>query len=281
MQYFDTEKLKGLIKDFYTITQMRITVFDADFNELIAYPEERAAICRYVRGNSPRADATCKECDKQACLAAARSLSPYIYKCHLGLTEIISPILFDGTVIGYLFFAHIFAFDSREKGVAALTAACLRFSNINAKDVEKLTAEMPIFDKNYTLAASRLLSTVASYLYFERASYIKSEDVTLKIDEYISDNLTDNLTVKALSKLFGIGKTRLYLLTRELYREGLAKHVKNLRLEKAKKLLLENSDLSLSDVAERSGLGDYNYFIAQFKARYGVTPKRYAKSAKK
>ena len=47
-----------------------------------------------------------------------------------------------------------------------------------------------------------------------------------------------------------------------------------LRLENAKKQL-EDTDMTLFDIAVSNGFGSDNYFIRMFKKRYGITPKRY------
>ena len=39
---FDLEKLRGLLKDFYAISHIRITVFDENLNELVSYPDKVA-----------------------------------------------------------------------------------------------------------------------------------------------------------------------------------------------------------------------------------------------
>ena len=41
---FDIAKLHSLLKDFYQLTKIRITVFDDSFRELTSYPDEIAAI---------------------------------------------------------------------------------------------------------------------------------------------------------------------------------------------------------------------------------------------
>ena len=46
---FDRVKLQELLRDFYTITRIRITVLDDGFQELAAYPRERPAFCRLLR----------------------------------------------------------------------------------------------------------------------------------------------------------------------------------------------------------------------------------------
>ena len=51
-------------------------------------------------------------------------------------------------------------------------------------------------------------------------------------------------------------------------------YLTNFRMEKAKKLLL-STPLSVAEVAERSGYGDYRVFTKVFKKSEGVTPSQY------
>lgn len=46
---FDLVKLHSLLKDFYTLTRIRICVFDENFNELASYPESLPLFCRTLR----------------------------------------------------------------------------------------------------------------------------------------------------------------------------------------------------------------------------------------
>ena len=55
---------------------------------------------------------------------------------------------------------------------------------------------------------------------------------------------------------------------------GFLAYLTNLRMEKAKKLLL-STPLSVAEVAERSGYGDYRVFSKVFKKSEGVTPAQY------
>ena len=59
---------------------------------------------------------------------------------------------------------------------------------------------------------------------------------------------------------------------------GIAAHIRNLRIEKARKLLTEQSGLSLAEVASECGFDDYNYFITVFKRIAGMPPKAYAQT---
>ena len=46
---FDIAKLHSLLKDFYQLTKIRITVFDDSFRELTSYPDEIADFCKLIR----------------------------------------------------------------------------------------------------------------------------------------------------------------------------------------------------------------------------------------
>ena len=49
-----------------------------------------------------------------------------------------------------------------------------------------------------------------------------------------------------------------------------------LRLKKSVMLLL-NPELSISEIAERTGFSDSNYFCRQFRNHYGTSPQKYRK----
>lgn len=59
---FNYEKLGSLLKDFYTLTGIRIVVFDDKKKQIAAFPELRPAICNYIRTN-PNAECACSACD--------------------------------------------------------------------------------------------------------------------------------------------------------------------------------------------------------------------------
>ncbi len=61
--YFNKEELLNVIHDFYILTKIRITIFDAEYNEILSYPDRKAEICEYLRGNKDF-DHQCYLCDR-------------------------------------------------------------------------------------------------------------------------------------------------------------------------------------------------------------------------
>lgn len=88
---FDAEKLQKLLKDFYAITGIRITVFNENMQELVAYPKQVAPYCALIR-ESDEGLAACMDCDRQSCRVAAKKKKTHIYRCHAGFTEAVTPL---------------------------------------------------------------------------------------------------------------------------------------------------------------------------------------------
>lgn len=271
---FDLTKLNSLLKDFYNLTQIRITVFDDTFHELAAYPEQIAPFCRIIRTDK-QGEQECKLCDTRACEIAARRHSPYTYRCHAGLTESIAPLYLGNIVIGYLLFGHVFSYPSHEEGWEQIQQLCRNY-HIDMEALKEACWERPVIAEDYITSASHILHAVASYLCLERMVFLRQQELPVRIDEYISTHFTEDINAVSICKKFDIGKTQLYEIARQNYGIGIAEHIRNLRIEKAKRLL-EDSELPLAEIASRCGFSDYNYFITVFKRVVGVPPKKYAK----
>ncbi len=272
---FDLDKLDELLKDYYTVTEIRITVFDEDFNEITAYPKRRPALCEKARSLS-EINAKCRECDKYACKIAAKGQTPYIYKCHLGLTEIILPLIVNKEVFGYLFFGNIFSFENLDEGVKEIYKNISKYG-FAEKEVFSLCEKLPVKSNQYINASANLLSAVAAYLCLQKIAMTAKSDLGEAITDYIKCNFLSNISADVLCESFGIGRTKLYSIIKERTDCGLAEYVKRLRLSKAKELLEQNPDMKISEVAEKCGFMDYNYFIANFRSAYGSSPKKYSK----
>jgi len=273
---FDLEKLRPLLKDFYLLTKIRIMVYDENFRDLCSYPEQRAPICRLIRTNL-RADEACRQCDTAACRRASRQKEPYIYTCHAGLTEAIATIRVDTVIVGYLSFGHLFAYDDHETGIAKIWEQVGRYK-LPEEAVCDACKEQPLLSRDYILSAAHILHAVASLLVMERMAVLKKESIEVRLDRYLAENFTKPIDAKLLCNHFHIGKTKLYEILRQSYGCGLGEHLRRLRMEKAKALLEEQPQMTISEVAMACGYENYNYFIATFSKMVGRSPCQYRKN---
>ena len=270
---FDVAKLRELLKDFYFITGIRITVFDEGMRELAAWPERVAPWCALIRESAEGLRA-CMDCDRQACLAAAEKRKTHVYRCHAGLTEAVTPLYQGDMRIGFLLFGHVFPYATHEEGWMEIQRRCASLPVDRERLREALRQAVPM-GEDYVRAAAHILHAVASYLILERMATLKEDLLEVRLDAYIAAHYTEPLDAAKLARAMGIGKTQLYAVTQKLYRQGTAARIRELRMEKARTLLRERRDLPLAEVAWRCGYQDYNYFFTVFKREVGVTPREW------
>ncbi|WP_195421346.1 PocR ligand-binding domain-containing protein [Faecalicatena contorta] len=273
---FDISKLHSLLKDFYNLTKIRITVFDDAFHELTSYPDEIAPFCQIIRSSSAGA-AICHECDARACKIAAKKRTLYTYRCHAGLTESITPILMGNIVIGYLLFGHVFSYPSYEAGWNKIQKLCKSYE-LSMEDLKAACRRLPIIQADYITSASHIMQAVSSFLCIERMVSLRQQELPVQIDEYIQAHFTEDIDAVSIAQYFKIGKTKIYEIAKQNYGIGIAEYIRKLRIEKAKLLLSEQPDLTLAEIASECGFCDYNYFITVFKRVTGMPPKQYQKN---
>jgi len=274
---FDLDKLNSLLKDFHILTNIRITVFDDKFRELVAYPQHLSAFCHLIR-TDPKAYEACMKCDRESCQIASHRRKPYTYLCHAGMTESITPLYMGNIIIGYLFLGQIFSYSSKEEGWANIRKCCSKY-NIDLDFLIEVCRDRPLISREYLDSASQIMVAVASYLCLERMAFLKYEDLPSRIDAYISEHFTEDIDASHICDKFGIGKTSLYELSNQTFGMGIAQHIRELRMEKARHLLKESPQMRINEVAEACGFHDYNYFITIFKKMTGIPPRQYRKAA--
>ena len=272
---FNLEQLRALLRDFYQITKIRITVFDENRNELIAYPEQIPDFCKIVRSCEAGRKA-CAACDREACAKAFSQRSTFLYRCHAGLTEAVTPLIVNKILVGYLLFGHVFSYADHESGWRTIQERCKNLP-ADLEDLHLASMERPIIDQDYVRSATKILLAVASYLVIERMATLQTDQLAVKLDSYLTAHVSESLTAQDLCQIFGIGKTQLYKLSKELYGCGIAEHIRDMRLEKAKELLRTEPSLSLEEISERCGFHDYNYFNSVFSHTVGNPPGAWRK----
>ena len=267
---FDLTKLRNLLRDFYEITHIRITVFDENRNELISYPEEIAPFCKIVR-SCETGRLACATCDREACARAAKQRKTQIYRCHAGLTEAVTPLIVSDVLVGYLLFGHVFSYPNYDEGWQQIEASC-RELPLDQDALHTACLERPLISQDYVRSATHILLAVASYLVMERMATLQQDKLAVQLDQYISAHFTESIKAPELCRRFQIGKTQLYKISQQLYGCGIAEHLRDLRMGLAKELLTEQKELTLAEIAARCGYSDYNYFISVFSHTVGTSP---------
>lgn len=102
-----------------------------------------------------------------------------------------------------------------------------------------------------------------------------NEKLLNKIIQYIESNLTNyKLSVEDLSRHVGMSRGSLYTKVLELTGESPVEFIRSLKLNKAA-VLLDKSDMNVSQISYSVGFSTPNYFARAFKAKFNILPSEY------
>lgn len=105
--------------------------------------------------------------------------------------------------------------------------------------------------------------------------YEQSVSIANQVDLFILKYYLNEITVESLAENLGYSKEYLSRKYKETYSISIYQKIMNLRIEKAKKLLIESPYMEIQDVGEHVGYEDRYHFSKVFKQKTNFTPSDY------
>ena len=270
---FNLEKLNELLENFYNLTGISISVCDKDFNFVASKPQSINNYCLAIKLSKKGAD-MCFNSDKELFNQCKKTGQICSHICHAGMQDTAIPINHEGIILGYIIFGQT-------KGNNNLSYADIQKIaedyTINAETLWNTYQEINLCSNDKIISSGYILEVAIKYLLLANCINIRHNHLASEIADYIRENLCDKISIEDLCRKFFISKNKLYRLFQQNYNCTTHDYILNERLKTAK-LLLQTSDLSIYEIAVRSGITDYNYFTKVFKARVGSTPSQFRKN---
>lgn len=99
-----------------------------------------------------------------------------------------------------------------------------------------------------------------------------------KLNQIIKTNIDNpDFSVENLADLLNISRIQLYRKIKAMFDVNVSDYISNIRLEQAKSML-QNPELTISEIAYKTGFSSPNYFSTVFKNKFGVSPNVFRKS---
>ncbi len=108
----------------------------------------------------------------------------------------------------------------------------------------------------------------------EQKAEPQEERTIVSVTRYMQEHLAEEISLSVLAEEFHLSPQYISQLFKSEIGVGFLSYLTSIRMEKAKKLLLSTA-LSIAEVSEQSGYGDYRVFTKTFKKSEGVTPSQY------
>ncbi len=103
----------------------------------------------------------------------------------------------------------------------------------------------------------------------------ENKELYLSILAYLTYNMEKALSLTLVCRHFGISQTMLSKWFREFGHTSFNRYLTNIRIEKAKELLLAYPEMYIKDISKMVGYSDQFYFSRIFRTIVGVSPSDY------
>lgn len=273
---YDIETIEEFLSHFNKITNLTISFWDTELNQLTYQPTVMPRFCSLIK-SSPEGKKRCFMSDNALCSKCKESLISETHKCHAGLVDTAVPIMFDDKLFGFIMFGQV---------------KDPKHPKSTFEEIKKLGEELSLpvyelydaynslysFDGEIIESASKILNATMYYLYSSGCKFTENELIT-RIDKWISDNLSSAISVSIICHEFDVSKNKLYALWKNRFEVTIGEYILTKRMKKAKKLLFD-SEYKINEICTMVGIPDYNYFSKVFKKYYGTPPNKFRKNYK-
>lgn len=82
----------------------------------------------------------------------------------------------------------------------------------------------------------------------------------------------ETLSVEKIARHLGTNRTRLWRIFKKEKKVSLEKYIFRIRINEAAFMLQNEEDLTIKEIAEKTGYYCYDYFIRVFKQYFGASP---------
>ena len=251
-------EIKSILKDFYSVSGIRISIHDTEFNEIYSYPAEATPFCKALQKNSAVL-ADCKKNDSSAFGIVKKTGEVYVYKCRRGLFEAVAPVYHYGTLSGYLMMGQI-CDGSPETMDNVIEKATVILGD--RQKAEELSKSVKSIDRKLIDSYINIMTVLAGYLTGTNRLITHNEKLPQLIKEYINKNFSAKITLSILSQKFGCCNATLTKTFKKEYNLSIMEYLCDVRLEKSKEMIVKTRK-SFKEIAADCGFYDRKSFHLQ------------------
>lgn len=274
---FDIAKLKKLMLDFYNCTSMTVSLFDGNLNCITDAGKWQPYCCEI--GNYAQLYEQCSECNRTNLQLAQSERKSFVYTCHAGIAESVTPITLNGDVVAYLMLGKFRDVEGKYSDETSVT----QFIEQNGLDVDTMLnayRKLPVLTEEYIFSAISILKACVRYILSENYITFERSVLSAQIERYIDKNLDKKLTIDLLCNTFHLSRSAIYAIFKTDFNDKIQNFIRKKRINEAQRLLTETKR-PVHEVAEAVGFTDYSYFVQLFKKKTGMLPLQYRKTTSK
>lgn len=263
-------EIETILKEFYNITGFRVSIYDANFNEIHAYPKQLSPYCTIIQ-NDKKNKLKCIENDQKAFLKVKNTGELELYRCSHGLYEAVAPIYHYGILSGYFMIGQVC--ENKEKNYQKLYNSVYEITKNDTISLEVVDTVKEVPD-NMIQSYVTIMSVLANYITKSNILPTRNNNLASLILEYLQQNYASKISLNDLARLFFCSQSTLVKTFKAEYQTTIISKLNDIRIEKAAELLTK-STFSIKEIASQCGYEDQNYFSKVFYNKYHMSPSSY------
>lgn len=228
--------------------------------------------CRAVR-NLPGGRQACEKSDKIEAVALAEQYrQPFFFECHMGMRELVLPLLHDDALLGIVFVGQC-----RIEGESAEKLLMLRAAEAGGDPqiFLDLYSRLPQLTRENLHDIGSILSLYfgvriehSQPLGFSPAA--PSTSLAERVRLYIDQHYKNDLSTAIVARHFYVSEAHLSRTFKKFYQQTVTDYIQLTRIHHAEHLL-KNTGASIGSITLNVGYTDLNYFSRIFKRRTGLS----------
>lgn len=251
-------EVRHLLDDFAALMKLRAVFFSADGREIERGRDAGCSeYCSLMQQKRFGLQA-CLDLDSAKRQEALKSGSIKSYVCHAGLGEIIAPVMLLGNVAGFLVMGQFRVFED-SPGFPM------------TPEEREAYLKLPLLSKEEVNNLVHMVKVLLDYIVAKELVAFPVDLRMLKLMSYVEKNLRNPITLAAAAKAAGCSESTLthYLKSKNTCFSDI---ISCKRIEKAKDLLKTAPEMSIKEIAGKTGFNSEGYFSRVFKSICSVTP---------
>ena len=258
------------LKSLHLLTGMAVTLYNSHKLWVMSYPNINCDFCKVLRENKCYL-MRCRANDAEALNLCAKKGSMIVYRCYMGLYEMIIPLYDQDSICGYLMLGQAMddRLESRSKYLEELASVQPAMS---ADELEKIVDGNLTFSEEKILAVAHVAQIYANHVSDRNLLKEEVDSLANLVAVYIREHLTEKITNAELCYVFLCDRKKMAGEFKKAYGMTIVEYTNHLRLRLARQMLQKNPDLTISYVSSAAGFTYQGYFSTLFYKKYGMSP---------
>lgn len=277
---YSIDELKKFLVNFYNISGIIVGIHDFEDNyAAIQGNSDKKTFCRFCSENSSLYEYKCFENDNSNFEKINKERKAIIYKCHMGFTEAMIPVIINNEIVCIIFMGQInsnkhsdYDFNDKVKRLVNIDPAIferITIDNLHEAYMKTTYCDIEVF-KSYIDIAK--LCTISIY----NSHWIKYRTISVyeAFTQYVTDNIYNSLSIKEMAVMLNISTSHLSRIIKLNSGMSYIEYINRQKIEYAKKSI-SDAENSIKNIALSVGINDANYFSRLFKKYTGMTCSEY------